>query len=70
MTSDQAETDAERGDPILDHRRHLAAEIIALLPKRREEAYGVLSLVVAMLRLPVPAHSSEPEPPPSVRPDA
>jgi hypothetical protein len=45
------------------YHRSLAAEIVAMLPKRREEAYGVLSLVVKILRLPVPSPSGEPETP-------
>jgi hypothetical protein len=65
---------AQSGDPPLrqasdaDYYRHLAAEIVAMLPYVRADAFEVMALVEQMLNLEAaaqPPPPGEPPPPPA-----
>jgi hypothetical protein len=63
----EAERAAARVDGADEYSRHLARQIVAMLPAEREKAYIVLSLVIRMLRLPVEPHARAPQSEPSSR---
>jgi hypothetical protein len=60
MTTDEAVLASERQDND-DYERHLAAEIVAMLPYIRTEALKVLALVHEILRLTPEPQPSEPQ---------
>jgi hypothetical protein len=61
MTTDEATLAKERED-VDDYLRHLAAEIISMLPYVRADALRVLALVHETLKLTPEPQPSEPQP--------
>ena len=67
MPTDEAALASARQDKDYpqdnDYHRHLAAEIVAMLPEARDDALRVLRLAHAILRLtPEPPQASDPQP--------